>query len=96
MGKLSNIYYILYNKFLRDEVKKRRLKVLCVFMFGCVCGFVSKLVGKRYRGEIEIRDKLALLDKKKEELNELHDNLEGVKKMLYELREQLEEKKMNC
>lgn len=96
MNKASKIYYILYNRLLTDETKRKRLKMLCVFMFGCVCGFISKFVGKRYKGEIDIRNKLALLDKKKEELVELSNNLENVKKMLYELREQLEEKKTNC
>jgi hypothetical protein len=96
MNKLSKIYYILYNRLLTDETRRKKLKMLCVFMFGCVCGFISKFVGKKCKGEIEIRNKLALLDKKKEELAELNNNLENVKSMIYELREQLEEKKMNC
>ncbi len=104
MNQISKIYYILYNrlncilynKLLRDKNKRKKLEVLCVFMFGCVCGFVSKFVGKEYKGQVEIRNKLALLDKKREELVELHNNLEGVKKMINELKEQLEEKKINC
>lgn len=65
MNKISKIYYILYNRVLKDEVKRKRLKMVCVFMFGCVCGIFSKFVGKKCKGEIEIRNKLALLDKKR-------------------------------
>jgi len=97
MDKFNNLYNILYNKvwngILGDKIRRRRLNMLCVFLFGCVCGICNKLFGKLYVERVDINKKLELLDKKKLELVEFHKNLEGVKNLLNELKNELEEKK---
>jgi hypothetical protein len=96
MEKVNNLYNILYNKvwmrMLGDNMRRRRLKILCVFIFGCVCGFCNKFYDKML-GKMDINKKLELLDEKRNELVELHKNLESIRGMLNEMRNELEEKK---
>jgi hypothetical protein len=91
-----NKFYIffneLYSKYLLELVKKKRMSVGLVFLFGCIYGFYKKVRGVIMKDK-EIERKLLLLDNKKEELKELQKNLESVKELLYKLQNELEKDK---
>lgn len=82
-------YDKLYNKYMLELLKRKRVSVTLVFIFGCMCGIYKKMKDMIIKGR-EIDRKLMLLDNKKGELKELQKNLETVKELLYKLQNELE------